>query len=176
MDAAAENRRRLDLVRSLVLQCHNEMRQSIWDLRSPALEEFDLLDALERIAQSLVIGSNIVVEISQQRCPVKIPQPIEDNLLRIGQEALTNAIKHANPTHLTIHLRTTSISATLTITDDGIISPDFEVKPGHFGLLGMKERAERIGGFLTITRHPKGGCTVRVEVPLPIGSSPHELS
>lgn len=175
MDAAAENRKRLDLVRSLVLQCHNEMRQSIWDLRSPALEEFDLLDALARIAQSLVIGSSTVVEISQQRCPVKIPQPIEDNLLRIGQEALTNAIKHASPTHLIIHLRTTSTSATLTVTDDGIVSPDFEVKPGHFGLLGMKERAERIGGFLTITRDPEGGCTVSVEVPLSVDAKPDPL-
>lgn len=166
-EASVETQQRLTSVRSLVLQCHNEMRQSIWDLRSPALEEFDLGDALKRIADSLVLDLPITIELRQQRNQVKIPQLIEDNLLRIGQEALTNALKHANATHLEIDLRTTPGMVSLTITDDGRGSENLEPKPGRFGLVGMKERSTRIGGDLQIIRNPEGGCSIRVAVPLP---------
>jgi signal transduction histidine kinase len=56
---------------------------------------------------------------------------------------------------------------TLMIRDDGSGSANLESKPGHFGLVGMKERTARIGGELTIINNPEGGCTVRIEVPLP---------
>jgi signal transduction histidine kinase len=166
-EASAETQKRLASVRSLVFQCHNEMRQSIWDLRAPVLEEFDLGDALKRIADSLTVDSEITVKLRQQRNHVKIPQSIEDNLLRIGQEALTNAVKHANPTRLDIDLQAKPGLVTLMIRDDGSGGANLESKPGHFGLVGMKERTARIGGELTIINNPEGGCTVRIEVPLP---------
>ncbi len=165
-DASAETQERLMSVRSLVLQCHTEMRQSIWDLRSGALEQFDLGDALKRIADTLVLDSNIEVELRQQRNHVKIPPLIEDNLLRIGQESLTNAVKHAKPTRIKIELDSTPGKVTLTISDNGSGSESLESRPGHFGLVGMRERSVRIGGALSITRNSAGGCSVRVDVPL----------
>jgi signal transduction histidine kinase len=166
-DASAETQERLMSVRSLVLQCHTEMRQSIWDLRPAALEQFDLGDALKRIADSLVLDSGVQVQLHQQRNQVKIPPLIEDNLLRIGQESLTNAVKHARATILTIELRATPGHVQLTISDNGSSGGSLESKPGHFGLVGMRERSIRIGGELTITRNSDGGCSVQVDVPLP---------
>ena len=165
-DASAETQDRLKSVRSLVLQCHTEMRQSIWNLRPAALEQFDLGDALKRIADSLVLDSAIKVQLRQQRNHVRIPPQIEDNLLRIGQESLTNAVKHARATCLKIELETTPGRVQLTISDNGNSCESLETKPGHFGLVGMRERSTRIGGDLTISRNSDGGCSVHVDVPL----------
>lgn len=166
-DASAETQERLTSVRSMVLQCHTEMRQSIWNLRPAALEQFDLGDALKRIADSLVLDSGIQVQLRQQRNNVWIPPLIEDNLLRIGQESLTNAVKHARATRLKIELITTPGRVQLTVSDNGSSGDSLESKPGHFGLVGMRERSTRIGGNLTITRNSDGGCSVQVDVPLP---------
>lgn len=171
-EASPESQERLSAARSLVQQCHAEMRQSIWNLRSTALEQFDLGEALKRTANSLVLGSNIEVELHQQRYSnVKIPPLIEDNLLRIGQEALTNAVKHAKASHLRIEVHTTPGNATLIISDNGRGVNETPTLPGHFGLVGMQERATRIGGVLKITSLSESGFSVRVDVPLPSHSS-----
>jgi signal transduction histidine kinase len=164
-EASAETQKRLESVRSLVLQCHTEMRQSIWALRSAALEQFDLGDALKRIADSLALDSGIKVELQQRREPVRIPPLIEDNLLRIGQEAVTNAVKHAKAGRIRIELFITSSYLSLTVSDDGC-GGEAQTRPGHFGLVGMRERTARIGGKLKIYRNSGGGTSVRVEVRL----------
>jgi len=165
IDASPDTRERLNAVDVLVKQCHAEMRHSIWNLRSVALEQFDLAEALERSARSIVLGSNIRLEVKRTGSAVKLPPLVEDNLLRIGQEAITNAVKHARPTRLILELATSPGQVTLTISDDGVgmAGPS---KPGHFGLTGMDERAVRLGGKLTVTPNPDGGTLVRVEVPL----------
>ena len=109
------------------------------------------------------------MELRQQRDLVKIPPLIEDNLLRIGQEALTNAVKHAHAGRLKIELIITLDRVILMIIDNGCgmeLGEDSLVRPGHFGVLGMYERASRIGGKLKIASAPNCGCTVSVEVPL----------
>jgi signal transduction histidine kinase len=161
-----ETRARLDTMKNLVKQCRTEVRQSIWDLRAEALENFDLGDALHRMAQSLFLGSGTRVEFRQHREGGKIPGLIGDNLLRIGQEAMTNVLKHAQARLIEIELTTTDGSAALTVSDDGQgITHLPSQGTGHFGLVGMEERAARIGATLSIGRRPGGGTTVRVQVP-----------
>ncbi|QJE97371.1 sensor histidine kinase [Luteolibacter luteus] len=169
-DASPDTRERLQAVDVLVRQCHAEMRQSIWNLRSVALEQFDLAEAIERAARSIALGSNIELEVKRSGVPVKLPPLIEDNLLRIGQEAVTNAVKHARAGSLTVELNTAPESVTLTVSDDGS-GIQGGSRPGHFGLTGMGERAVRIGGKLELTENPGGGTLVRVKVPLRNGSS-----
>jgi len=164
-DASPETRERLEAVDGLVKQCHAEMRNSIWNLRSVALEKFDLAEAIERAARSIVLGSGIQLEMKRGGVPVKLPPLIEDNLLRIGQEAVTNAVKHAKATHLTLELATSPAAVMLSVSDNGRGIQE-AARPGHFGLTGMNERAVRIGGKLSITRNPGGGTSVKVEVPL----------
>lgn len=159
----------LDLVaaRSLVQQCHLEMRQSVWNLRSQSTDNFNLAEALERTARSLILGTSIEVDLEQPKFTTRLPLLVEDNLLRIGQEALGNAVRHAHPTRLSIRLAATPNHASLVITDNGSGMHEGARKPGHFGLVGMEERAVRIGGSLAISSAPDTGTTVRVDVPLP---------
>jgi signal transduction histidine kinase len=164
-DASSETREHLNAADSLVRQCHAEMRNSIWNLRSVALEEFDLAEALERSARSLVLGSGIRVDLKRRGGGVKLPPLVEDNLLRIGQEAITNAVKHANPTQLVIDLAISENRACLSVSDDGSGMKEARGR-GHFGLTGMHERAARIGGTLRTLPNPAGGTIVTVDVPL----------
>jgi signal transduction histidine kinase len=155
----------LSTVRSLVDQCHAEIRRSIWELRAGALEHFDLAEALKRSASVLANGSNIRVDVQASQAEIKPPPLIEDNLFRIGQEALTNAIKHSNASEVRIRLEILPTGASLSISDDGDGFDPSEVQPGHFGLLGMRERASRLGGQLKISSSPGAGSTILVEVP-----------
>jgi signal transduction histidine kinase len=164
-DASPETREHLSAADSLVRQCHAEMRNSIWNLRSVALEKFDLAGALERAARSLVLGSGIRVDLKRSGQGVKLPPLVEDNLLRIGQEAITNAVKHANSTQIVIDLAINESRACLSVADNGSGMKE-AVGRGHFGLTGMIERAVRIGGTLKTLPNPAGGTIVTIEVPL----------
>jgi signal transduction histidine kinase len=94
-----------------------------------------------------------------------LPPGVEDNLLRIGQEALTNAVKYAHATEIHVELVYEETQCLLRVKDDG---QGFEVDPislgKGFGLLGMTERAERIGGELIIQSQPSQGTEVSVIV------------
>lgn len=168
-EASGETQERVGAARRLVQQCHSEIRRSIWNLRSDALEHFDLGEALHRAALSLFLGSQTRVEFRQQKGEINIPQLIGDNVLRIGQEAITNALKHADASLLRIDLTTAGDRISLEVSDDGngfTPSAASDGRTGHFGLMGMRERSERIGGKLDITSQPGEGTSIRIEVPL----------
>ena len=168
-EASRDTQGKLGGIRQMVQQCHAEIRRSIWNLRAEALEHFDLGDALQRAAQSLFLGSGTRVEIRQPPGRMEIPALVADNLLRIGQEAMTNALKHAGASLLQVELAMEGESVVLTVSDNGtglVRTPERGAGSGHFGLVGMEERADRIGGTLMITGKPGEGTRIRVEVPL----------
>ncbi|RYD25218.1 MAG: sensor histidine kinase, partial [Verrucomicrobiaceae bacterium] len=152
-------------MRELVRQCHVEIRNFVWDLRPAALEHYDLPRALERMAKSLVLGTRTRISVKRSPGLPKIPSFVEDNLLRIGQEALTNAVKHGRPEGISIRIEAADAELVLEVEDDGDGLPE-EAAEG-FGLRGMKERVGRIGGQLEILSGKNGGTLVRVKVPLP---------
>jgi signal transduction histidine kinase len=92
---------------------------------------------------------------------------VENSLLRIGQEALTNAVKHGEATHVRVELRYGAGEFQLKVSDDGrgfdAAAPG---RPGHFGLVGMRERSEEIGARLEVTSAPGRGTEVGVTLPL----------
>jgi signal transduction histidine kinase len=94
---------------------------------------------------------------------------VERDLLRIFQEALANAVKHAQARTVDVELNYAQDALALRVRDDGRgFDPD-SLSPalsGHYGLIGMRERAERIGGHLTLTSRPGEGTELLVEVPL----------
>ena len=118
--------------------------------------------------------------------PTPLSEVIEENLLRIGQEAVTNTVKHAAASAIKIELHFTPQQVVLQIHDDGKgFDPETCTGPkdGHFGLLGIKERTERMGGQVSITSAPFSGTTIRVEIltppqngeaPLPATNGNHE--
>jgi signal transduction histidine kinase len=106
------------------------------------------------------------VEIGSER----LPPHVEMALYRIAQEALQNVMKHADATSITLHYGPTEDGVRLVIADDGSgLSRDWlEVAEDrhNYGMVGMRERAELIGGRFTLTSHPGRGTTVEVVVPL----------
>jgi signal transduction histidine kinase len=95
---------------------------------------------------------------------------MEQHLLRIAQEAVTNALKHAGATRIAIKLHLEARNLRLRIGDNGrgFNAQDvFSSRAGHFGLIGMRERAQRLGGELRLASNPGEGTEVEVTVPLP---------
>jgi len=159
----------LELARSLMAKSQVEVRQSVWDLRSRELEQFDLSTALAEGARQLTSGTNVQVRFETRGEPQPLPEVVEENLLRIGQEALANIIKHSGATHANIELQFRRQQVSLQVKDDGAgFDPEKAGGPGegHFGLLGMSERAKRLGGEFILSSKPEAGTSVRVEIPL----------
>jgi signal transduction histidine kinase len=161
---------RISLARRMIRHTRVEARRSVWDLRSKVLEERGLAAALRSMAQSASRdeGPNILLEIPDM-LPA-LPTSTEFHLLRIAQEALTNAIKHAQAKQIVISLQHTPHSLTLSIQDDGIgfaLKPQDSIVTAHFGILGMQNRVEKIGASLDIHSSPGKGCHLIVTLLLP---------
>jgi signal transduction histidine kinase/ligand-binding sensor domain-containing protein len=161
----------LDQARILVRNSLAEARRSIWDLRSQALESGGLPTALAETAKQLTSGTPTLAQVQVNGAYRELPSKIENNLLRIGQEAITNAVKHAAANHLRIELRFDAKQVRLSVRDDGRGFDQERRAPasptnGHFGLMGMRERAEQINGTLTVRSVPGEGTEIGVAVPV----------
>jgi ligand-binding sensor domain-containing protein/two-component sensor histidine kinase len=163
---AAGQRSQLLALRREVEEYIREARQAILDLRSPRLEASGLAGALTEIGRRTVVPPTRF-DLSADR--IAAETATEGELLRIGQEAITNAARHAGATHIHVNLRQEADVVRLRVTDDG---QGFDVdtmtagNSGHYGLIGMQERAARLGGRVTITSSASG--TV-VEASVPYG-------
>lgn len=168
-----------ELARNLMAMSQVEVRRSVWDLRCRALAQFDLAGALADSARQITNGTSMQVELETKGPARLLPEVVEENLLRIGQEALTNVIKHARANLAKIELEFGPEQVVLQITDNGIgFAPESAVGPneGHFGLLGMSERAKRLEGQLKVWSAPGTGTTVQVEIPLEPPAQSHDTA
>ncbi|HMB82756.1 MAG TPA: ATP-binding protein, partial [Terriglobales bacterium] len=97
--------------------------------------------------------------------PLRLPGPIEMNLLRIGQEAVANAVKHGQASRIQIELQYGPESVILRVDDDGRgFNPDQASAVGHFGMLDLRERAVSLGSTLQIDSAPGRGTHIEIEV------------
>jgi signal transduction histidine kinase len=166
-DGADVARNQLDRVRMLVRHAIVEARRYVWDLRSQALETTDLRTALSETARRLTEASAIEAQVQVGGAFRPLPKVVEENLLRIGQEAINNAVAHARATHILVNLTFDATKVELSVRDDGRGFDQAAVDSnGHFGLLGMRERAEQIGAELTIVSSSQKGTEIVVEVPI----------
>ncbi len=155
----------MDQANLLARSCLEEARQYVWDLRYH-VEGDDLASVLGSMSRRLTTGLLVDFKVSGDARPVS--DTVESNVLRIGQEAIINAVKHAHAQRIQVELFYGSQSLRLYVRDDG---RGFDVQqsradPGHFGLLGMSERARNIGGLLRIESNPGGGTEVLLDVPV----------
>ncbi len=157
----------LDLAKNYIKQTQAELRRSIWKLRHHSLEGFNLFSALRREAETISQGTNVNVNVSipNGNESVSLNPQVEDNILRITQEAITNALKHANSPEIHLTVSIIGERLVLEVQDQGQGFSTSQNREGsdHFGLSNMKERADRIGANLTITSVPNHGTTVRLE-------------
>lgn len=145
------------------------LRSLITELRPAQLDELGLAAALTAVAARVQDRNGVPVELAVDlsfesgRAEERLPAEVETTVYRIVQEALTNAIKHANPTRLDVTVAETPDTVVLSVRDDGA-GFDVDAATAGYGLLGMRERIELAGGALTVESAP-GGTTVSAEVP-----------
>lgn len=159
----------LDRARRQVRHGIAEARRYVWDLRSPTLKSNDLPTALSETARRLTNETSIQAQVEVNGTFRPLPQLVEDNLLRIGQEAVNNAVRHAQPQRILVNLVFAAGRVQLSVQDDGQ-GFDNQLasngRTGHFGLIGMRERAEQIGGTLSIHSIEGSGTEVVADVPI----------
>lgn len=166
---AESARTHLDRARKQVRHGIAEARRYVWDLRSPALENNDLPTALSETARRLTNETAIQAQVEVNGTFRPLPRMVEDNLLRIGQEAVNNAVKHAKAQRIYVNLIFDTRRVQLSVRDDGSGFDNQAAgngQAGHFGLIGMRERAEQIGGTLSIHSTEGAGTEIVADVPI----------
>lgn len=158
----------LDTAQELVRESLEEARNSIWNMRPHVLEKNDLAGALEGILRQLSEGTGVEADIRVAGKARRLAPMIEDNLLRVGQEAITNATRHAHARRITVMLDFAEKQFRLRICDDGRGFDAAQPPPGGggFGLVGIRERASQLKGELNIQSAPGTGTEVGLTVPL----------
>ncbi len=166
-------RQHVMVARRMARHSLTEAKRSMVDLRATPLEGRDLASALSLVARRWAGGSATPVEIEISGAPGRLSEELEQNVLRIAQEAVTNALKHADAGRILIRVHFAAASLVLEVKDDGRgFDPSgvFLLAEGQFGLMGMRERAERLNGQLELTSAPGSGTQVRVCFPIDLAS------
>jgi ligand-binding sensor domain-containing protein len=171
--ASASAKEQLLRVRRQVEAYVRDARQSIADLRSPLLEAADLVTVLREFGKRAVADTRTRFVSSVIGAPRETSPRIDNDLLRIGQEAITNAVRHAKASLISLELRFEDATVTLRVSDDGrgFDVSDPEAEPNqHYGLTTMRERAEEIGGHLTVVSTRDRGTVVQAIVPTTVSA------
>ncbi|MBI4324399.1 MAG: hypothetical protein HY674_03975 [Chloroflexi bacterium] len=170
IEAPAQAQQHLHLALNMVRHSLTEARSSVMNLRCAALENGDLASALSETTQQLMADQPAVVQLQTLGTARPLPLKVEAHLLRIGQEAITNSVKHARAGVIRIELNYLPKTVLLRVQDDGG-GFDAQAPPpangAHFGLLGMRERAKQMAARLEVKSNPGQGTEIVVEVPAP---------
>jgi signal transduction histidine kinase len=160
----------LTAMRGEVRELLAELRQVCAELRPPMLDTFGLGAALATLAEEWSAANGVAVrlDLPADGSLRALPGEVAVNLYRIVQEALTNVARHAQASAVTIQAVWEGAHLHLTVRDDGrgfVVPAALHdlAGQGHFGLVGMQERVELIGGTLAVASAPGQGTTVRVE-------------
>ena len=165
--------RELEAAQQIVRDSMNNLRTSIANLRSPALEHEPVYRALSNVAHEIArrTGIHVVYDIAPDID--RLPEQVEETLWKVGQEALINIEKHARAKTLTLHLSRHDAQVLMRIEDDGVGIPDSlytctgcKSPEGHYGLSGMRERVESFGGSIQIQAGQERGTVIEVALPL----------
>jgi signal transduction histidine kinase len=165
------DRNGLEEIRSLTEQTIQNLRRLTRALRPIYLEDLGLAAALETLARETQQMGGVEIEFSRIGMEVRLSAPVELALYRIGQEALSNVVRHAHASHALLNIAFAENEVALNISDNGVgfevpASPAEFAPTGHFGLLGLHERAEMIGGRLDIHSTLGQGTQVSLSLPL----------
>lgn len=153
----------LDQASDLTRQGLSEARRSVQALRSQALETETLANALQTSLTQMTQSTLLETQFQLQGTPIPLSEDLQLNLLRIGQEAITNTLRHAQAHTLTLTLTFTDQQVSLRIADDGVgFDTQALADVAGFGLIGIRERAARYSGQVQIHSHPEEGTTIEV--------------
>jgi signal transduction histidine kinase len=161
-----EARRAIDGARKLARQCLSETRRSLLDMRPEVLERADLVSAVGAVAAQAREASGIAVSAEIIGEARRLDSRVEQHMLRIAQEGLTNAVRHAGAQKITVALRFDDDLVELSIIDDGSGPRSMaDSGPLRLGILGIRERAAEVGGRLSVSSRAGEGTTISLIVP-----------
>lgn len=149
--------------------CLTETRRSVAGLRSGGGDESGLAEAIADAARQITETKDINLTLNIEKTPPRLPADVEFNLLRIAAEALANCVKHSGANNIEVALDSSHGEVHLEVKDDGsgfIRKENGYTSEGHYGLVGMKERAAQIGAKLDVRSTPGRGTTVSVNLPM----------
>ncbi|HEX4130330.1 MAG TPA: two-component regulator propeller domain-containing protein [Pirellulales bacterium] len=149
--------------------CLRDARRSIAGLRHTDGDNSGLAMAIAQAARQIAEPHDVRLKLQLERAPLNLPADVQYNVLRIAQEAITNAVKHSNGRNIEVALERTVRELRLRVRDDGV---GFDAEKanrnatGHYGLIGMRERANQIGGELHLSSAPGRGTTLMLVLPM----------
>lgn len=157
-------------LRQMTASLIDEVRRVIHALRPNYLEDLGLLPAIEMLTRDLQTSAGLTATFSTRGEPRRLPAAQEIGIFRIVQEALSNAVRHAAAQTVSVAMVFHSAGLTVRVQDDGrgFAAPERVsdlVAASHYGLIGMQERAELIGGRLAIQSSPDSGTTIELHLP-----------
>jgi two-component system sensor histidine kinase DegS len=165
-----EAQRLLDELRGAGTETLGELRRLIGALRPVYLEDLGFLPALEMLVREMDRRTTARVRLERGDNLPRLASQVELSAYRVAQEALTNAVRHAEANVITVRVDYDGDELVLAVEDDGAgfelpPRPDLLTRAGHFGLVGMQERVTRMGGTLRIRTAPGAGTRIFIRLP-----------
>jgi signal transduction histidine kinase len=164
-DAAAAA---LERIVDLAVATSRDARRAVWDMRPTPLDETEFVRAVEATARRLAAGAGIAVNLSVTGRVRLLPLRQQSVVLRVVQEAVANVVRHAQARAVDLRMVYDPLQLRVSIGDNGrgfVVEADLRSYEGHWGLLGMQERASGLGGALTVQSAPGRGTTVTLVLP-----------
>jgi two-component system sensor histidine kinase UhpB len=168
----SETKSRLTEARLLAQETLNELRKIIHGLRPTILDDLGLAPAIRWYARSNLGAAGIQAEVQVPEEPLALPPELNTALFRIAQEAINNVVRHSGAARAAIHLGLHDDEIQLCVEDDGrgfsaAGDQGEAIRLRHWGLVGIQERVELVGGCFDLTSEPGRGTLLQVSVPLP---------
>jgi len=145
-----------------------DARQAVWDMRSPLLAGGNFTTALRTTAEDRLRGTGVAFDLGIEGTPRPLDPEVEAAVFRVAQEAIANVVKHAAATRVRVKLGYQVGGVRLSVLDDGrgfAVPPDLHAYGGHWGLLGMRERANQIRAKLQVRSKPGHGTEIVLLIP-----------
>jgi signal transduction histidine kinase len=157
----------IDDVQTMVRNEVESLRDFIFEVRPPSLDEVGLAPTLRAMAERMTDRAPVECTFGVLDLGDRLPRAVETILYRVAQEALRNTVKHAGAKNVTISLERLRDDVVLTVIDDGVgMDPNLDRvrKPGHYGIDTMRERMELAGGTFHIGPHARGGTELKAVI------------
>ncbi len=157
------DRSQLPQLREVIHEVVTELRDTLYDLRATVTDDQDLAVVAQQYLERMSARHNFAARY-EGTTGSRLPKPIEQELWRIVQEGLHNVAKHANADRVNLRYEIAGPTALVELRDDGCGFVPRQATSGHYGLVGMRERADAIGAQLEITSTPGRGTTIRISL------------
>jgi signal transduction histidine kinase len=153
--------------RSMVTHSRNEVRRSVWHIRAQSLHDTKPETALQAMAEEAMRFGSARVEIDVAGKLPAVTDTVKECLLRVAQEGIINAIAHGHATVIQVKLSLNGDKLSMTVADNGEgMNPDATTEGVHFGIVGIRERIEKVSGTLALQSDAGKGTTLQITIPL----------